>query len=186
MGSMMGCMHRMPIVIVLLSLAGGVHAEEPLASSPSPSLLSIGARVGLNGAVVQLPMAGVSAGLTSRVRFSDTFSLEPHVDGVLDQFFLMGFMQGQLGLPLVASGAWEGVRHHLGLGPLVGHGSVVGHINDPKPVTLVGGEGVVGTDWAVAPSWDMRFQARIWAMSPIDAAYPFVGVMATLGVMYGI
>ena len=187
-------MHRVLSVVVLLSAASGVHAGEPTpSSSPSPSpssssssSVALGARVGLNGAFLQLPLAGASAGLTGRFRVTETFSLEPHVDGVLDQFFLIGFMQGQLGLPLVASGTSEGVRHHLGLGPLVGHGSFVGHITDPKPLTLVGGEAVVGTDRAIAPSWDLRFQARVWVMSPIDAASPFVGVVATLGVMYGL
>jgi len=162
----------------------------PAPSSPSPApsspSVALGARVGLNGAFLLLPMAGASAGLTGRFRVTETFSLEPHVDGVLDQFFLIGFMQGQLGLPLVASGTSEGVRHHLGLGPLVGHGSFVGHITDPKPLTLVGGEAVVGTARAIARSWDLRFQAPVWVRSPIDAASPFVGVVATLGVMYGL
>lgn len=172
-------------VLLMLATPGETSSpSSPSSPSSSPSTVSLGARVGLNGAFVLLPMAGVSAGLTSRFRFTDTFSLEPHVDGAMDQFFAIGFIQGQLGLPVVASGTSGGVRHHVGLGPLVGLGSFAGHVNGAESLTLLGGELLAGMDWAIAPSWDTRFQARLWVTSPVAQAMPLVGVMATFGVMY--
>jgi hypothetical protein len=66
----------------------------------------------------------------------------------------------------------------------VGLGSLAGHVNGAEPFTLVGGELLAGMDWALAPSWDTRFQARLWVTSPIAPAMPLVGVMATFGVLY--
>jgi hypothetical protein len=189
MGAMMGCMHRMPIVVVLLSLASGVHAEEPtpMPSESAPSVVSIGARGGVNAAFAGFPLVGLSAGLTGRLRFTELVSLEPHVDGVVDQFVLVAFVQGQIGAPVVLTLPTSDRQFstHVGAGPVVGSGILLGFTDAPR-FTLVGGEAVGGVDWRMVPSLDLRFQARLWAMTPIDAAIPFVGAMATLGVMYGL
>lgn len=180
---------QLAVILVLLAGQTEPRPEVQSANEPPASTISVGARAGLEGALILLPMAGVTAGVTTRVRFNDFVSIEPHVDGALDSLILIGFLHGQGGVPVVFSRATSDAEftQHVGFGPVIGHGILAGHVdNGVPPITMVGGELFVGVDWPIAHSLDARVQGRAWVASPIDQPVALIGMNLTVGLMYGL
>lgn len=140
-------------VFALAATSASAQTPEPADDAPDRFGLAVTGTGSLS--LWGFPLLGPGAGLAARVRILNWLSVEPHVDGLVESFIMIGVASAQIGVPLVVEGPLqEGMRTHVGVGPLFSVAHAFGHEGFPlgpyAGAEILGGVGVPLNDFLEA------------------------------------